>query len=135
MVQEVDVDEQVGKRWWHALRRSYGVPDVVADQSAWKYISYEIGGTDENWTQNNDQSDFYGAMAAAHLLQLGEIGELDHVVLDPSTDIKSICKTGIREVSTDVQKQNLVMDLSMKAAEKVCTWVREGGDAEPPRLR
>lgn len=114
-----------GKRWWMALRRAYGVPDIVTDDGALTHVAASITGS-PSATVGIDDSHTAGAMTAWLVTDLGEHGELDGVLLgDEATGPEAICRNGASRCPGNIKLQDNTGSLSIDVVRKVCEYVKK----------
>jgi hypothetical protein len=76
-----DDPELLGKDWWHALRQIYEVAPIVKDRNALTHIAQSFPYPQNFVSMSDDLALTLGKIAILGLVDAGEAGSLDRMVL------------------------------------------------------
>jgi hypothetical protein len=122
-------DEQAGKRWWWALRRAYGIPDIVTSENALHHLALQIVGDTDTSVVGVDEEANVGTLMVAAILDLAEDGRLDGALLNPAFDIARICEMEALKWVDHPELQRIMVERNALAIDDVCSYIQHNPGA------
>lgn len=112
------------KRWWWVLRRAYAIPDIVSDENATSYLVQMVNGLTEIRSFDMDDPNDGATITVGLVLDLGDEGSLDILVLNKDVGEGDICISGATRLLASDLHQRIAAKLGSKVIAKVCEYVR-----------